>query len=138
MADLFGKMLKDVIPDLLTQGSDGSIEDSSANGYALVESPTIEKGTTYNVQTLTTPATQVKHPTGLYLITSCYQSNNNSSLSGGSYWMQVQRNSAGSYHGSVIAFGNTEGFSAPPSIDTSGVITLNLASFHKGVIRRIF
>lgn len=71
----------------------------------------------------------------IYLISANWQSNNADNF--GAYLMTVVRMSTGNYIGSVVAFGSTSGFTAPPSISTSGVISVPLAQYYRGRVSRI-
>lgn len=71
----------------------------------------------------------------LYLITANLQAATSDDF--GAYLMTVVRLSSGNYVGSVVAFGLTAGFTAPPTISTAGVISVPLAIFFRGRISRV-
>ena len=71
----------------------------------------------------------------LYLITANFQSTTSDDF--GAYLMTVIRLSSGNYVGSVVAFGLTAGFTAPPTISTAGVISVPLDILFRGRISRV-
>lgn len=71
----------------------------------------------------------------LYMISANFQSQSFDNFGG--YLMMVIRMPSGNYVGSVMAFGSTTGFTAPPTISTAGVISLPLAQFYRGRVSRV-
>jgi hypothetical protein len=84
---------------------------------------------------MATPGINLPSVFALYLITATFQST--SGDANGAYLMAVTRMSSGHYTGTLIAFGSVNGFTAPPTISTAGVLSLNMALYYRARVSRL-
>ena len=100
----------------------GSLGDGTAGAF------------TYQIDTVSTPAQIIGLTPRVYMVNANWQASNSIAL--GVYIMYVIKSSNGQYIANVDAISAT-GHTAPPTISTTGVITVNLAQYYRGKVTRI-